>query len=501
MVDTLIDSNFQTVFDAAANAMLLIENSGHIVLVNQAAQQLLGYSADELEGIAIETLIAPRYGKQYRYSYQELFYNKTAKSSVNIENELVVLDHDRKEILLEVSLRPIQAQQQQFILIIFNVANQHLEAGEALRASEERLRLAKQAAGLGIFDYDCIRNIIYWDKQMRELWGEHSETVSYEEFVAMIHPEDRAARQAAIDYAMDPTSNGEFRAEYRVINPNSGAERWISAMGRVYFKAGCANRLVGVTRDVTEQKNIQKKLQAHRNEAENIFKQQVAARTASAIAHELNQPLAAISAYSEVLLHALHNDVSNSDSMKRALEGCVEQAQRAGRSLHELLAFLQKGELVTERLNLNDVIHETLSIICNDGYGEFHAVLHLEENIPAVQCNHTQVQKALLNLFRNAIEAMHMVDLPTLTIETAVQTVAEASIAIVTIQDNGPGLDQAVAKRMFEPFFTTKPTGIGMGLAISRALIEANGGQLWVDPDAKPGAKFHFTLPFAPDHA
>ena len=96
---------------------------------------------------------------------------------------------------------------------------------------------------------------------------------------------------------------------------------------------------------------------------------------------------------------------------------------------------------------------------------------------------------------------MHMVNLPTLTIKTAVQTVAGTSVAMVTIQDSGPGLDQAMTKRIFEPFFTTKPTGIGMGLAISRALIEANGGQLWVDPDAKPGAKFHFTLPFAPDHA
>lgn len=500
MIDTLKDLSFQVVFEAAADAMVLTEDSGCIVLINPSAQQLLGYAADELNGLAIETLIAPRYRKQYRY-YQEFFSNKPVKRSMSVGNELVVLDRDGKEILLEVSLSPIKVQHQLFILIIFNVARRRVEAEDALRTSEERLRLAKQAAGLGIFDYDCHRNIVYWDKQVRELWGEHSETVSYEEFVAMIHPEDRAARQAAIDYAMDPTSNGEFRAEYRVINPSNDTERWISAMGRVYFEGGCANRLVGVTRDVTEQKNAQKKLQAHRDETESILKQQVAARTASAIAHELNQPLAAISAYSEVLLHALHSDAANSDSLKRALEGCVEQAQRAGRSLHELLAFLQKGELVTERLNLNDVINEALNIVCNDGYGGFCAVLHLEKNLPAVQCNYTQVQKALLNLFRNAVEAMRAVNLPTLTIETAMQTVVGANVALVTIQDSGPGLDQTVAKRIFEPFFTTKPTGIGMGLEISRALIEANGGQLWVDPDAKSGAKFHFTLPLAPDHA
>jgi PAS domain S-box-containing protein len=493
----LKDLSFQAVFDAAADAMLLIDDSGCILLANPAAQQLFGYTVDEFNHTMIERLIVPRYRKQYHY-HQALFFSNPVKRPMSVGNELVALDRNGKEILLDVSFSPVKVQQQVLILVIFNSANRRHEAEEALRASEERLRLAKQAAGLGIFDYDFKRNIVYWDKQMRKLWGEHSgKTVSYEEFVAMIHPEDRAARQAAIDYAMNPASNGEFKAEYRVINPNNGFEYWISAMGRVYFEAGIANRLVGITRDVTEQKNLQKKLQAQRDETENVFKQQVAARTASAIAHELNQPLAAISAYSEVLLHALHDNVSDSENLKRALEGSVEQAQRAGRSLHELLAFLQKSELVTERLDLNEIINEALEIVCNDGYQRFYPILYLEQNLPAVQGNYTQVQKVLVNLFRNAVEAMHAVDLPTLTITTAIQTSAESNLALVTVQDSGPGLDEAMSKRIFEPFFTTKPSGIGMGLDISRALIETNGGQLWVEPNAAAGAKFHFTLPLA----
>ncbi|WP_256207718.1 PAS domain S-box protein [Nitrosomonas sp. Nm166] len=501
MIDALKKLNFRTLFDVAAEAMLLTEDSGQIIVTNPAAQQLLGYSADELNGLAIEMLIMPRYRKQYRY-HQELFLNRPKKSSKSVVNELVALSRDGKEILLDISFSFLKAGQQLYVLVIFNIAHRHLDAEEALRASEERLRLAKQAAGLGIFDYDFKRNIVYWDEQMRILWGKHSgKTISYEEFVASIHPEDRTARQAAIDTAMDPSSNGEFKAEYRIINPANGTECWISARGRVYFEAGRPNRLIGVTRDVTEQKNLQKKLQAQRDETEKIFKQQVAAITASAIAHELNQPLAAISAYGEVVLHAIDSDNVFPDHLKRALQGCVEQAQRAGRSLHELLAFLQKGELVTEQLNLNDIICETLNIVRNDSYQGFYPVLHLEKDLPAVQCNYTQIQKALLNLFRNAAEAMHTADSPTLTITTMVQTLAETNAALVTIQDNGPGLDQIMAERIFDPFFTTKPTGIGMGLAISRALIEVNGGQLWLDSDAKPGAKFHFSLPFAQDHA
>ena len=496
LIETIENLNFRTLFDAIADAMLLTENAGHVVLANPAAQQLFDFKENELVGLAIEMLIAPRYRKQYRY-YQMLFFNKPAKLPMGVGNELIALNRCGQEMLLDVSFSPLEIQQQLYVLITFTASRQHQKAEDALRASEERLRLAKQAAGFGIFDYDFKRGIVYWDRQMRKFWGGHfGRIISYKEFVTAIHPEDRADRQAAIDYAMDPASHGEYKAEYRVVDPDDKTERWISVVGRVYFEAGCANRLVGVARDVTEQKILQKKLGMQRDEAEKILKQQVAAHTASAIAHELNQPLTAISAYSEVVLHTLQNDDLNVQNLKKALEGCVEQTQRAGRSLHELIAFLQKGELLTEPLDLNDVIREALDIASNDGYERFRSKLNLEKDLPAVQCNHTQVQKVLVNLFRNAVEAMRTVDSPILTITTKVQTLNEKNIALVIVKDSGPGLDQTMAKRIFEPFFTTKPSGIGMGLTISRALIEANGGQLWIDLDAKPGAKFYFTLPF-----
>lgn len=494
----VLDSlSFHAIFDAAMEAMLLTDSCGKILMVNPRGQKLLGYTNAELCGTALEKLVAPRSLEQYRY-HQKLIFSESAKHNVNAGCVLVVLQHDRKEISLKISFSAIEVQQQFIVLVSCNAANSDPNTEEALHVSEERLRLAKQAAGLGIFDYDIKRNIVYWDQQMRKLWGGHpEETVSYEEFVARIHPEDFAARQKAIDYAISSPSDGEYRAEYRVIISADGAERWVAATGRVYFEDGRANRLVGVTRDITEQKNIQKKLQAQRDEIENIIKQQVAARTATAIAHELNQPLAAISAYSEVAARAIDQGDSQSDSLKRALKGCVEQAQRAGKSLHELLAFLQKGEVITERLNLNDVIIEALSIVNNDGYRAFQTILHLQRDLPVVQCNRTQVQKVLANLFRNAEEAMRTSKLPRLTITSNIHAMDGKTHAIVMVQDNGPGLDQVMAKRIFEPFFTTKPTGIGMGLAISRALIEANGGQLWVESDTSPGAKFYFTLPVA----
>ncbi|MDE2387671.1 MAG: PAS domain S-box protein [Betaproteobacteria bacterium] len=498
MIEAIKNLSFATLFDAAADAMVLIESSGHVILMNPAAQQLFGYSKDELTGLAVEMLITPRYRKQYRY-YQTLFFDKPAKLPMGTGNEIMICDRSGQEMLLDMSFSPIEVQQQLYVLITFTVSRQRLKVEDTLRVSEEHLRLARQATAFGTFDYDFKRGVVYWDKQMREFWGGYpGEIISYEGFVAMIHPADRADRQAALDYAMNPVSQGEYKAEYRVVDPLDKTERWISVMGQVYFEAGSANRLVSVARDVTEQKILPKKLRVPRNEAEKILEQQVTAHTASAIAHELNQPLTAISAYSEVVLQTLRNDGFDVKRLKNALQGCVEQTQRAGRGLHELIAFLQKSELASEPLNLNNLIHEVLDVVVSDGSGKFRARLKLENDLPAVQCNRTQVHKVLVNLFRNAIEAMRAVDSPILTIITEAQTLNNKSIVLVIVQDNGSGLDETMAKRIFEPFFTTKQTGIGMGLAISRALIEANGGELWVESGGESGARFHFTLPFAP---
>ena len=175
----------------------------------------------------------------------------------------------------------------------------------------------------------------------------------------------------------------------------------------------------------------------------------------------------------------------------------MAQAQRAGTSLHELLAFLQEGELLTERFDLNEIVKEALNIAKDDGYKEFQPILKLEKDIPAVLANRIQVQKVLVNLLRNAVEAMRGEGLTSSEITVTVCTNKKMSMGQVTVQDSGHGISLDVFKRIFEPFFTTKPTGIGMGLAISRALIEANGGQLWFEPYTKTGATFHFTLPFA----
>ncbi|MDR3412041.1 MAG: PAS domain S-box protein [Formivibrio sp.] len=367
-----------------------------------------------------------------------------------------------------------------------------------LRENKARWQLAKMTAGLGIFDHNIASNTIEWDEQAREFWGiRQNEPFGYAEFIAGIHPDDRAATQATINQSHDPESTGKYYAEYRVINRINQSVRNIVASGHVHFENGRPIRAFGILRDITAQKQLEKEVQERRREMEVLVNRQIAVQTAAAIAHELNQPLVAVSAYSEAALRLLTRSTTSPEKLSRALEGARDQAHRAGRTLHELLDFLHQGEVTIEPVNLNEIIRAALAIAKESGYSGFHSVIELEPGLPPVLANRVQLQKVLVNLLYNGVEAMRSIKTPTAALTIKVKTSAERNMAQVTVQDSGPGFNADTAHRIFDPFFTTKPNGIGLGLAISRSLIEANGGQLWADIESGPGATFHFVLPFA----
>lgn len=494
--NSLENISFLSLFDASAEALILADSNGRILLTNPVAQDMFGYSEEELTGIQIEMLVPARLREHHR-RYRESYVSQPEKRPMGRGRDLLALSRDGRELQVDIGLSPIHDGTDLFILVSFFDATLSRAAQRALQESEERLRLAEHAAGLGVFDRDLTSNVLHWDAPSLEILGlGPDDQISYEKFLEITHPDDRASRLAAFKRSLDPGREGEYKAEFRVVRPKDGNVRWIASTGKVIFEQGKAVRIVGVMQDVTDQKSIENKLREQRTAMESLLKRQVAAQTASAIAHELNQPLAALSAYSEVALHELDN-IECPEKLSRALNRCVEQAHRAGKTLHELLEFLHRGDLVPEAMDINETVKEAVDIVQNDGYGGFHPNLELEADMLPVHANRLQVHKVLTNLIRNGVEAMQAGGIPAAEITVRVQTLKQKGMVLVTVQDKGPGLDDEMAKRVFDPFFTTKTYGIGMGLAISRALIEANGGELWADPVTGDGAVFHFTLPFA----
>ncbi len=509
MTNPLNSISFLTLFNATADGILMVDDFDHIVQANQAAQLMLSYTEAEITGLAVENIIAQSHREHYQNIKAACSTSHYKHRQSNRGERFIVLTQNHKELFADIKFNPILTETHNFLLVILHIVDKRQQAEEALRASEDKLYLARRTAGLAIFDFDTKSDTIHCDEPMHELWGiPLTETITYEKLLAGIHPADRHIWQDAILQAINPENTGGYRAEYRVINATNHGERWVFTIGTVFFAEGKATRFLGVVQDITERKLLERNLQKQSIAMEYVSKQQVAAQTASAIAHELNQPLAAISAYSEVALHALTDYTGDKDKLRRALEGCVAQAQRAGHSLHELLEFLQNGEFTKEPIHLHNVIRQALATVNHGGYGGFQPILKLEPNLPTILGNSMQVQKVIINLILNGIEAMHVAGVCLASINVEAFTVigsnsvnkidmTNANMVQVTIQDNGPGLDIKTSKRIFEPFFTTKAKGIGMGLSISRALIEANGGQLWMDMNATSGAKFHFTLPVA----
>jgi len=488
-------SSFKSLLNIQQNATLLISESEEITLANPAAHALLGYENTELHGLSVKLLI-PDFASK-------LLSQKSTHITANPEQHLLsknyhtsVLTKGGKKITLAFNLATLASQEFPVLITIFYDRRSRAEA--SLRKSKERLNLAKRAAGLGLYDRDLVSNILYWDERSRELLGfSADEEITYEKFEECIHPEDRDIRRTVLLHTLDPTGDGQYQTEFRIKRKNDGAERWISSTGQVSYESDKPVRLLGLMRDVTELKAAENQSRWRRDETEALLKQQIATHTASAIAHEINQPLAAISAYSEVALHSLKNKNINSDSLHRALEGCVREAQRAGDTLHELMNYLNKTELVVEPVNINQLVKASIEIAKRDGYSGFKPLLYLEKYLPSVACCPLQVEKVILNLLRNAIEATQGSGHARADITIRVQKNEQGNMALITVQDNGPGFDKEVSKYIFQPFFTTKQKGIGMGLLISRSLIEANGGRLWHEQNSETGAIIHFTLPFA----
>jgi C4-dicarboxylate-specific signal transduction histidine kinase len=216
----------------------------------------------------------------------------------------------------------------------------------------------------------------------------------------------------------------------------------------------------------------------------------------ASIAHEINQPLAAVVTNGSASLRWLAMQPPNLKQARKAVTSAIQEANRAGQVIARIRALLRKGSAQMAPLDVNEVIWEVLALVDNELIrGDVSAQTKLAADVPAVLGDRVQLQQVILNLIMNGIDAMSTIaDRPR---ELLIQSAAHAEGVLIQVQDSGSGLEREQASRIFEPFFTTKPQGIGMGLSISRSIVETHGGRLWAAPASPCGAVFQLILPKA----
>jgi len=265
-------------------------------------------------------------------------------------------------------------------------------------------------------------------------------------------------------------------------------------------RSGGETFFTGFVRDLTEQQQTQHRLQELQSELVHISRLSAMGEMASALAHELNQPLAAISNYmkgSRRLLAA--SDDPNRSKIESAMDRAAEQAMRAGQIIRRLRDFVARGESEKRVESIAKLIEESGALGLTGAREQGVSLrFELDYRHDLVLVDRVQIQQVLVNLFRNALDAMEASEQRRLVAST--RPVADDMIEIA-VADTGHGFADGVESNLFQTFFTTKETGMGVGLSISRSIVEAHGGKMWAENNPSGGATFRFTLPAAPNES
>jgi two-component system sensor kinase FixL len=248
----------------------------------------------------------------------------------------------------------------------------------------------------------------------------------------------------------------------------------------------------GFVRDLTERQTTERRLQEMQSELVHVSRLTALGEMASALAHELNQPLSAIANYLKGSERLLAADPPNREKIAGALSSAAEQALRAGQIIRRLRDFVSKGETERRIESLPKLLEEAgaLAMIGAKERG-VRLRFELSRGAELVLADKVQVQQVVLNLMRNAIDAMETSPQREMTVTTHA---APEDMVEVRVSDTGPGLAPEIARHLFQPFMTTKPQGMGVGLSISRTIVESHGGRIWAEPREGGGTVFCFTL-------
>jgi two-component system, LuxR family, sensor kinase FixL len=249
----------------------------------------------------------------------------------------------------------------------------------------------------------------------------------------------------------------------------------------------------GFVRDLTERQETEHQLQELQTELARLSRLTAMGEMASTLAHEINQPLSAISNYLQGCSRLLETvDHPSAPKIRDALTETTKQTLRAGNIIRQLREFVARGETEKHPENINKLVEEASALALVGAKEEgVRTLFRFDIHIDPVLVEKVQIQQVLLNLMRNAIEAMHGCDRKELLVTTAA---APRDMVEVCVSDTGHGLSDEIADRLFQPFVTTKPAGMGVGLSISKRIIEAHGGKMWAEPNQGGGTVFRFTL-------
>jgi signal transduction histidine kinase/GAF domain-containing protein len=375
------------------------------------------------------------------------------------------------------------------------------DAEENLRQSEAFLIQAQQISQTGSWYWNVKTGEVRWSAEHFRLFAYDPATTqpSYAVFVKPIHPEDRPSIEQTIATAV--AEKGQFQLEYRIVLPD-GTIKHLLSIGHPGMTEAGDLEYIGTLMDITERKRAE----AEARESERSYRElqtelahanRVATmgQLSASIAHEINQPIAGVITNANAGLRWLGARRPNLEEARQAFGRTMRDGNRAREVIDRVRALARKAPPRFDRLDINEAIREVIALAQAEmRRNRIQLQSRLGDGLPHIAGDRVQLQQVTTNLIVNAVEAMSDVSEGPREL-TIVSGAGSSNDVFVEVQDTGPGLDPANLDRLFQSFHTTKPDGMGMGLAISRSIVEAHGGWLSAAPNQPHGAVFRFTLP------
>jgi PAS domain S-box-containing protein len=490
----------KAILNTVGDPLVVLGTDHRIQSGNRAFYAMFGVSREQTHGAPLYQLGNGAFeAAGFPAQLQEMSAGNHAFGPVEVDG--VVTPRGRRALLLDAHPLSFPGHSERRVLVTFQdiTARKQAEAAKDLRSEEELRRSeASLAEGqrlslTGSFSWKVATDEITWSEQLYRIYGfEIGVPVTIELIRTRVHPDDSPLIEM-MKRARKGTS--DFEWQYRLVMPDHSI-KYLHAVAHATRDQGGELEYVAAVQDVTARRASEEALTKARSELARVARVTSLGVLTASIAHEVNQPLSGVITNAGTGLRMLDADPPNVEGARETVRRTIRDGNRASDVISRLRAlFTKEGEFTLESLDLNEVTREVMALCLSDLQRNRVAVqAKLAEDLPTITGDRIQLQQVILNLLRNASDAM--IDVHDRPRQLLIMTEREDADRVrVAVRDAGVGVDPESMSKLLDAFYTTKSDGMGIGLSVSRSIVERHDGRLWAEPNDGPGTTFSFSIP------